>query len=63
MKPSDIRNHNQLELQNMVKEQEALLANLKFNHKISPIENPARIALIRKDIARMKTILTERTSD
>ena len=36
------------------------LASLKFNHKMTPIENPLRIRLMRKDVARMKTELAKR---
>jgi ribosomal protein L29 len=31
-----------------------------MNHKISPIDNPASIRLIRRNIARMKTELTKK---
>lgn len=60
MKASELRNHNETELQTMIAEQTNLLYSLQFNHKVSPIENPRRITLLRKDIARMKTILNER---
>lgn len=30
---------------------------MTFNHNVAPLENPSRIKLARKDIARMKTEL------
>jgi large subunit ribosomal protein L29 len=36
------------------------LFNLKFKHATGQLENTARLNTVRKDIARMLTILTER---
>ena len=33
---------------------------LKFNHNITPLENPSQIKIARRDIARMKTELRQR---
>ncbi len=60
MKASEIRQHSSEEIKDLLKEQEALLANLKYNHALSPIENPARITAIRKTVARFKTLLHEK---
>jgi large subunit ribosomal protein L29 len=35
------------------------LFKLKFQHGIRPLENPARLRQLRKNIARVQTILTE----
>jgi large subunit ribosomal protein L29 len=35
------------------------LFKLKFQHGIRPLENPARLRQIRKDIARVHTVMTE----
>ncbi len=35
-------------------------AKLKFNHAVSPIENPMRIRQLRRDIARILTEITRR---
>lgn len=35
------------------------LFKLKFQHGIRPLENPARLRQIRKDIARLHTVMTE----
>lgn len=36
------------------------LTKLKFAHTVSAIENPSRIAKIKKDIARLNTEITKR---
>jgi len=36
------------------------LAQLKLQHAISPLDNANQILFVRRDIARMKTVLRER---
>lgn len=60
MKVNDIRQHTTEELEGMVKEQKHLLHNMQFTHALSPVENPARMRFIRRDIARMLYVLHER---
>ena len=36
--------------------------NLKLTHKMAPIENPLRITIMRKVIARLNTELTKRSN-
>ena len=33
---------------------------MKFNHNVTPLENPSLIKAARRDIARMKTVLRQR---
>lgn len=35
------------------------LFNLRFRHKMGELENPMKIRAVRKDIARVKTIMSE----
>jgi large subunit ribosomal protein L29 len=60
MKAEEIRQSNDDELRVMIQERQQMLADMKFNHTIAPIENPARISKLRKEVARMQTILKER---
>lgn len=41
-------------------EEKSKLTKLKFAHAVSAIENPSRIAKIKKDIARLNTEITKR---
>jgi large subunit ribosomal protein L29 len=36
------------------------LFNLKFRYKLGQLENPLKLRTLRKDIARVKTILNEK---
>jgi large subunit ribosomal protein L29 len=60
MKNSEILELSQEELVARVAEESANLTKLKFAHAVSAIENPTRIAKVRKDIARLNTELTKR---
>lgn len=60
MKPAEIRQLSDDELKKRIQENEESLANLRFQKVLSQLENPMSIRHLRKDIARMKTILRER---
>lgn len=40
-----------------IAEDEARLKKVRFSHSISPLENPVSLRLLRRDIARLKTLL------
>ena len=60
MKTAEIRELSIKELEERIDTEQAQLVKLKLNHTISPLDNPMKITVTRKNIARMKTILTER---
>ena len=60
MKNSEIRALTNEELtQKLVSEREAM-QKLKFAHAISPIENPMKLKVTRKLIARLETVLSQK---
>ena len=59
MKAFELRSLSDAELVKRIQEEESL-ANLRFQKVISQLDNPMKLRLTRKDIARMKTILRER---
>jgi large subunit ribosomal protein L29 len=59
-KPSDLRGLSVNELSTQIKENERALVDMKFKKALGQLESPAAIRTIRRDIARMKTILRER---
>ncbi|GGI22129.1 MULTISPECIES: 50S ribosomal protein L29 [Pedobacter] len=59
MKNSEITGLSKEELVAKIAEEKENLSKLKFAHTISAIENPSRIAKVRKDIARLNTELTK----
>lgn len=58
MKISELHELSQVELASKVLAMENDLFKLKFQHGIRQIENTARLHLLKKDIARVKTIIS-----
>ena len=50
---------NATELTNKLNDLKKELFNLKFQHATNQLDNPQRIAAVKKDIARVNTILRE----
>ena len=59
MQAKDLRNMSAAELETKLQELKKELFNLRFQHAINQLENPIRIAEVKKDIARVKTIIRE----
>jgi large subunit ribosomal protein L29 len=59
MKITEVRSLSRDELMHKEKDLKKELFNLRFRQKMGEIENPMRIRQIRKDIARLKTVLRE----
>jgi large subunit ribosomal protein L29 len=60
MKAFEFRKLSDVELRKRIQEEEEGLSHLKFQSVIGQIQNPMKMSQIRKDIARMKTILRQR---
>lgn len=61
MKYQEIKGLTTEEIVEKLKEEKALYTKLKFNHAVSPIENPMKLKASRKLIARYQTELNART--
>ena len=57
MKPGELRDMSDEELGHKEQELREELFNLKIQHSTGQLENTARIVQVKKDIARIKTIL------
>jgi large subunit ribosomal protein L29 len=60
MKPSEMRESTAEELAQKEQDLRRELFNLRFQQATGEIENPMRIRAIKKEIARMLTIITEK---
>lgn len=60
MNVKDIREKTDAELTNQLKSLKEELFHLRFQHAINQLDNPMRINAVKKDIARVNTILRER---
>jgi large subunit ribosomal protein L29 len=55
-----LKDLSETDLLSRIREDEQRLKKLEFAHAISPLESPVNIRMLRKDIARLKTELTQR---
>ena len=60
MKIKDIKEMTNDELSNKLKDLKTELFNLRFSHASGSLENPLMLKNIKKDIARIKTVIRER---
>ena len=60
MKTNELRELSVEELQTKENELKAELFNLRFQNATNQLDNPMRIVEVKKTIARVKTILSER---
>ena len=59
MKAAELREKTVKELNDELQKLKEELFNLRFQHAINQLENPMRINAVKKDIARIKTVLRE----
>jgi large subunit ribosomal protein L29 len=59
VKASELRSLTREELDQRLREAREELFNLRFQHRTGQLGNPLRIREVRKDIARLQTILSE----
>ncbi|MFY9381572.1 MAG: 50S ribosomal protein L29 [Eubacteriales bacterium] len=62
MKASELRAMTSEELENKLAELKSELLNLRFQHAINQLENTHRIVDVKRDIARVMTVLHERNA-
>jgi large subunit ribosomal protein L29 len=60
MKPAEVRAMDESRLNHQLDELQAEWRNLRFQQAVGKLTATARIRQIRKDVARIKTIQTER---
>jgi large subunit ribosomal protein L29 len=61
VKAAEIRKISTPDLEKRIVELKAELFNLRFQLAVGQLENTARISQVKKTIAQMKTIISERT--
>jgi large subunit ribosomal protein L29 len=62
LRPKDLRELNDDELARKLAETRQELFNLRFQSATGALENPARLKLAKREIARILTVRTERES-
>jgi large subunit ribosomal protein L29 len=59
---NSLKDLNETDLKAKIQEDELRLKKLEFAHAISPLENPMSIRALRKDVARLKTVLAQKVA-
>lgn len=62
MNAKEIRDNTIPELNEQLGKLKQELFNLRFQHAINRLDNPMRIDAVKKDIARVKTVIREKES-
>jgi len=60
MKAKEIRELTTKEIQEKVTETKKEIVKLRLNHAVSPLDQPHKIGVLRRDVARLLTILGQR---
>jgi len=60
MKIAEVKELTSKEIAERVQTDSTRLNQMELQHSISPLDNPTQIKELRRDIARMKTVLRER---
>ncbi len=60
MKTTEIKELTLKEIVEKLQVEKENLVRLKLNHAVSPLDNPMKIQVSKRDIARLKTVLRER---
>jgi large subunit ribosomal protein L29 len=63
MKIYEIREMSSEEILKRINEEDSNLVDLRFQHELKNLTNTAKLKIVRKDIAKMKTILKEREAE
>lgn len=57
MKANEVRDMSLVEMNEKLTELKAELFNLRFQLAVNQLENPMRIKAVKRDIARIKTVI------
>lgn len=61
MKTSEIKELTEKEIVERIDDEKNLLVRMKINHAVSPLSNTNKLSESKKNIARLKTELRQRT--
>jgi len=63
MKPKEIRDLTSEEIRQRIADEKKAVQQLRFQHAVAELENPAVLRQKRREIARLNTILAERAGE
>ena len=59
MKMDEIKQLPEIEIKQRLEDTLEEIQNLRFQHATHQLDNPLRLRLLKKDVARLKTVLRE----
>jgi large subunit ribosomal protein L29 len=62
MKTAEIKELTVKEIKERIDAERDVLVRMKLNHVVSPLDNPMKIKYARKNIARLLTVLGQKTA-
>jgi len=60
MKIHEIKEMKTEEISQRINEEERSLVDLRFSHQLKQLTNTSKLKIVKRDIAKMKTVLKER---
>ncbi len=63
MKANELRDMTTAELNEKLADLKKELFSLRFQHAVNQLENPMRLNVVKKDIARVKTFIRKQESN
>lgn len=63
MKANELRDMTKAELNEKLADLKKELFSLRFQHAVNQLENPMRLNVVKKDIARVKTFIRKQESN
>jgi len=60
MKIKEIREMSTDEIHKRIAEEESNMVDLRFSHELKQLTNTAKLHAVKKDLAKMKTVIRER---
>ena len=60
MKTTELREFTTKEIEERLDAEKTMLVKLTMNHAVSPLDNPMKIKVTRKNVAQMNTELRQR---
>lgn len=60
MKAPELRELTIKEIEEQIENESTFLTKQRLNHAVSPLDNPMKLQEMRRNIARLKTVLREK---
>ena len=63
MKASELRELTVKELEEKIENEKSFLVKQRLSHAVSPLDNPLKLKEARKNVAKLKTVLSQKLKE